>query len=154
MARRSASTSSSAPTRQSTSRSASTSRRLVGRTRHRTSSPRWRSARARCEPMKPVAPVTKTFIASPEHVPRGQAHQLARLLAHVHHDRGLEAGVHRAVAAERVLARLPVVPVGLAPELEEVLRVLLADEVAGPLPAARRERHRAPGRALVIALAG
>src|SRR5262249_61606515 len=48
--------------------------------------------------------------------PRHRPH-VARALAQLADDGGLEPGVHEAVLAARVLARLPVAPVDAAPEL-------------------------------------
>ena len=87
-------------------------------------------------------------------VPGRHAHHVLRALVEIAHHRRLEARVHRAVLAERVLARLPVLPVGLVPELVPGLVVLLADQVAGALPAQRRAGDRRPRRAVVVALAG
>src|SRR4029079_18924394 len=87
-------------------------------------------------------------------VPRRHAHHVLRALVQVAHHRSLEARVHRAVLTQRVLARLPVVPVGPVPELVPGLVVLLADQVAGALPAQRRARDGRPRRAVVVALAG
>src|SRR4030095_3317318 len=79
---------------------------------------------------------------------------VGQALAELPHDRRLEARVHLAVVAARVLARLPVRPVDVAEELLPRAVVLVADQVAGALPAVRRERGVAPRRARVVALAG
>src|SRR6266700_6192677 len=88
-----------------------------------------------------------------QEVPGRHAQHVARALRELPNRAGLEARVHRAVLAAPILARLPVGPVGLGPELAPVGGEGLADQVAGPLPAARREGDRAPGRAVVVALA-
>src|SRR5262245_27561551 len=87
-------------------------------------------------------------------VPARQRPQVARARAQLADDGGLEAGVHEAVLAARILARLPVVPVDAAPELLPASVVLALDEVARALPALRRAGGRAPRRARVVALAG
>src|SRR6266496_4942077 len=89
--------------------------------------------------------------ALPCQVPSDQPEHVARVLGQLLDDGGFEAGVHRAVGAERILARLPVSPVGLVPELVPGGAVLLADQVAGPLPSVGCVGDGAPGRALVVA---
>src|SRR5262249_19792316 len=88
---------------------------------------------------------------SAEEVPGDEADHVARALRELAHDRRLEAGVHRAVLAEPVLARLPVLPVCPVPEVGPRGGVRLPDQVAGTLPAERRVGDRAPGRAPVVA---
>src|SRR6266540_3871554 len=78
-------------------------------------------------------------------VPGDEAEHVAGMFGELLDDRGLETGVHRAVGAQGVLARLPVVPVGAPPELVPGERVLLADQVARALPAVGREGNGAPG---------
>src|SRR5689334_9773793 len=65
--------------------------------------------------------------------------------------RRLEARVHLAVVAARVLPALPVVPVDAAEELAPVAVVLALDQVAGSLPPLRGVRRVAPRRARVVA---
>src|SRR6266511_260878 len=91
--------------------------------------------------------------ASSEEVPCGKSDHVAGVPGELTNHRGLEAGVHRAVLAERVLPRLPVGPVRPAPELLPGEGVRLSNQVARTLPAARRERDRAPGRASILAKA-
>src|ERR1051325_7233852 len=147
---------------------------LLGfRMRQRTSSPRFSKARTMCAPMKPVAPVTRevmtcrtgnlacpdrqdclSYNSSPQQVPRHQPEHVPGMFRQLAHHARLEPRVHRAVLAEGVLARLPIRPVRPAPELVPRLAPRLSDQVARPLPPVRRESHRAPRRALVVAHAG
>src|SRR5688572_21630897 len=60
--------------------------------------------------------------------------------------------MHGAVLAARVRAGLPILPIRSFPELRPIPSEAFADQVTGALPAARRERHRAPGRAVVLTL--
>src|SRR5437867_9440350 len=124
---------------------------LDARARQRTSSPRATSAFTRCQPTKPVAPVTKTFICKDlfltQEIPRGHLHELSGIPSGLADHRGLKPRVHRAVLTAAILPRLPVLPVGFAPELLPRMGVLRADEIAGPLPAAGCVGDRAPRRA-------
>src|SRR5207253_5188691 len=70
------------------------------------------------------------------------------------HDRGFEARVHGAVAAERILPRFPVVPIRSVPEVVERFGVCLADQITRTFPPSWREGDRAPWRAVVVAHAG
>src|SRR5262245_11966621 len=70
------------------------------------------------------------------------------------HHRRLEARVHEAVLAARVLTRLPVAPVDARPEVLPARVVCAVDEVAGALPSLRRARRVAPRRARIVAPAG
>src|SRR6266567_3695883 len=89
--------------------------------------------------------------ASARQVPSDKPEHVARVFGQLLDHGRFEAGVHRAVGAERILARLPVGPIGLVPELVPGGAVLLADQVAGSLPAVGRVGDGAPGRALVVA---
>src|SRR3954454_2978352 len=72
---------------------------------------------------------------SPQEVPGGHTQHVLRVLAKATDRGGLEPRVHGAVLTPSILARLPVRPVGLGPELIPVLGVGLADQVARALPA-------------------
>src|SRR5436305_1499791 len=61
--------------------------------------------------------VMMPIMASSEEVPGHHPEHVAGMLRQLADDRGFEAGVHGAVAAERILTRLPVLPVGAVPEL-------------------------------------
>src|ERR1700726_219189 len=124
--------------------------------RRRTAAPRPNGGREEIR-LRPTASKASGFWLSPassRQVPGCETHHVARVVAGFRDRRRLEAGMHGAVLAEVVLARFPVVPVGAVPELLEGLAELLADQVAGTLPAVRRVGDRAPGRAGVFAQAG
>src|SRR5687767_8136956 len=103
----------------------------------------------RRQPLRPGAPPPLG-----QKVPFRHRPHVAPALAELADDGRLEARVHEAVLAARVFALLPVVPVDVVPELFPRGVVLVADQVAGALPAERRARDVAPRRARVVALAG
>src|SRR5215475_4537223 len=82
--------------------------------------------------------VRMPIMPSSEEVPGHHPEHVAGMLRQLADHRGLEAGVHGAVAAEQVLTRLPILPVGPVPELAPRLGPGLADQVARSLPALRR----------------
>src|SRR5207245_11255946 len=88
------------------------------------------------------------------YLPARHREHVRKALSELPHDRRLEARVHLAVVAARILARLPVVPVDAAEELLPGGVVLALDQVAGALPALRRVGRIAPRSARVVAQAG
>src|SRR5262245_60499277 len=92
-----------------------------------------------------------TGVADVRHLPAGHGDDVREALAELAYHRRLEARVHLAVVAARVLAALPVVPVDVAEELLPRAVVLIADQVAGSLPAVRREGRVAPRRTGIVA---
>src|SRR5262249_36392716 len=103
-----------------------------------------------CSPGQPGV----TAELSRTQVPARHRPQVARALAQLADDGGLEAGVHEAVLAARILALLPVVPVDAPPDLLPGSVCLARCEVARALPGLRRPGGRATRRAGVVALAG
>src|SRR5919198_1384825 len=153
-ARRIARGSATSPTTRSTGSPSRRSIREVGRTRHRTASPRASRAWTTCAPTNPVPPVTRFIPRCPStEVPQGHPRQVLRVSGQLPHRGRLEPRVHRAVLARSILPGLPVVPVGAVPELLPVERQRAAHEIARALPSPRGEGDRAPRRAAVIAQA-
>src|SRR5206468_11003324 len=91
---------------------------------------------------------------SRQELPLRHRPHVAPAVAELADDGGFEARMHEAILAALVLAALPVIPVDLAPELVPVRIILLADQVAGALPAERRARDVTPRRARIVAPAG
>src|SRR3989442_988939 len=84
-------------------------------------------------------------------LPTRHRQHVARALAELADDGRLEARVHLAVVAPRVLAALPVIPVDAAEELRPRAVILALDQVAGALPALRRVGGIAPRGAGIVA---
>src|ERR1051326_4146660 len=76
--------------------------------------------------------------ASGHELPLRHRPHISPALAELADDRRLEARVHEAVLAALVLALFPVVPVDARPELVPGRVVLLANQIAGALPADRK----------------
>src|SRR5207302_2262683 len=103
------------------------------------------------------APSSRRRLSGVPHVgelPARHPQHVASALAELPDDRRLEARVHLAVVAARVLAALPVIPVDAAEEILPRAVVLALDQIARALPSLRREGRVAPWRARVVAEPG
>src|SRR5689334_2137005 len=120
----------------------------------------WRTAgvcqrRHRCDACDAACAITRRPIArSAEKVPLRHGPDVPAAVAELPHHGCLEPAVHEAVLATMVLPAFPVQPVDPVPERVPRLEVLLADQVAGPLPPFGCAGHVAPRRTGIIAEAG